>query len=94
MNHNGDDDEDANGKALVDTAINLVETLFEHGLPPGDALKTLTTAIVLILQNAEFKMTKTDIAADITRLITGIAAVEDAKETDEDEEDEEDDDDE
>ena len=45
---------------------------------------------MLIIQNAEFKMSKVDIAADITRLITGIAAVEDAKETDEDEEDDDD----
>jgi hypothetical protein len=90
MNNNGDDDEDFVGKAIVDTAISLVEQLFERGISPGDALKTLTTAIVLIIQNADFEMSKVDIAGDITRLITAIATAEDAKEDNEDDEDDDD----
>ena len=59
---------------IVEQAITLVEGLMDDGLLPGDVLKVMTTAIVLVIRNAEFKTPKPEIAKDITTLITSTAA--------------------
>jgi len=85
MDEDDDDDDQAPmpPEEILELAYDVVAEMQDNGIAPGTTVKILTTAICLVIQNATFRMTKPEVAAEITQLISKYAATSQAEDDEE-----------